>query len=175
MAGLGVAIPLMMAGLYTLSSAIVAANGLTLVQVIGNKDDKHHIVYSEKPDVPKGGCRIVIVNQGKSWNRAVRIYQDKDVEQWTEVKCGDSTGKIARTNPAIKFDNKRADFKAGKTMYLAIMKPAAFGIWITEGGILIPEDKLHEFDGKTIYVYFDDAGDKFFEKAENRLFMNKLT
>ncbi|EGC28706.1 hypothetical protein DICPUDRAFT_85217 [Dictyostelium purpureum] len=162
-------------GAVILDSAIITAAGLTLIQTIGNKDDKHYIVYSNKPDVPKGGCRVVIVNQGKSWNKAVRIYQDKDVEEWTEVKCGDSTGKVARTNPAIKFDNKRAEFKTGKKMYLAIMKPAATGIWLTEGGIVISEDKLHEFDGKTIYIYFDDAGDKFFEKAENRLNMKKLT
>ncbi|KAN0022751.1 hypothetical protein ACTFIU_005488 [Dictyostelium citrinum] len=120
--------------------------------------------------IPDGSFRVIIVNQKKSWEKAVRIYEKSDSTAFWEVKCGDKSGKACKKNPNLKYEDKIIKFVPGNSIELGMWKPGAFGIWGEMYSVLLKkEDWAAHHNRRNVYFFFDNDGDKFFNNDANRL------
>ncbi|KAN0040960.1 hypothetical protein ACTFIV_003496 [Dictyostelium citrinum] len=137
-------------------------------------DDELRRVYSVsvKDGQPAGGFRLILVNQAIGWERAVRVQHGD--EGWTEVKCGDASGKIARTNAGIKYSEMYVPYK-GKQITLSLYAPGAIGFWDFIKNIHIEPADFPKYDGSTYYIYWANHDDEsFFQRYENQIKANNL-
>ncbi|KAN0025670.1 hypothetical protein ACTFIU_010264 [Dictyostelium citrinum] len=131
-------------------------------------DDIVYRVYEDEQ--PKGKVRVILVDECNGWDKAVRInHGDKE---YTECKAGDSTGKVAKGDPHLKYSMATIDFpwQSGGQQYIALQlcKPKAFGIWNEYGVIRITPSNQSDYDGKTLVFYWSNDGSDYFQD-ENHL------
>ncbi|EAL62008.1 hypothetical protein DDB_G0290887 [Dictyostelium discoideum AX4] len=165
--------------LTTVGAAICIAGGIAMIGstavdtikgFIPDKDaDKSEIKYLRFNDKrPKGGFRLILVNEKTGWNKAVRIYMKPGGSDYREIKAGDSTGKQCKKNTHLKYDSTRIDFpKDVEYFTLNLMKPGAFGVYSTVNEIRVNKDLQSKLDGKTLVIYWDNNDSKYFDRLEN--------
>ncbi|KAK5583589.1 hypothetical protein RB653_005187 [Dictyostelium firmibasis] len=138
-----------------------------------NKEIHYYLSNETDPTIPANNFRLVIVNQKKSWNKAVRVY-NKGTNDYFEVKCGDSTGKVAKCNENIKFDAVNVPFDGVHEVHLCAMRPGTLGVWSTIIDTKIPLGDMKKYAGKTVYYFFDNDADRYFATDRNRMTYNNL-
>ncbi|EAL62007.1 hypothetical protein DDB_G0290885 [Dictyostelium discoideum AX4] len=165
--------------LTTVAAAIGAVGGIVAIgstaidKIKGflpdKEADKLEVKYLRFNDKrPKGGFRLILVNEKTGWNKAVRIYLDPKSSDYKEIKAGDSTGKPCKKNMHLKYDSTRIDFpKDVEYISLNLMKPGALGVYSTVDEIRIYKDIQSKLDGKTLVIYWDNDDSKYFDKKEN--------
>ncbi|KAN0004065.1 hypothetical protein ACTFIZ_010240 [Dictyostelium cf. discoideum] len=144
-------------------------------KLYGVKTDYHSQVHcfstiNTDNTIPDGCFRVIVVNQKKSWEKAVRIYEKFDSDQFHDVKCGDASGKVCKKNPTLKFDAKVVKFVPGSSVRLGMWKPATFGIWEEMYSVYLKkEDWAAHHNRRNVYFFFDNDGDNYFKIDANRL------
>ncbi|KAM9994828.1 hypothetical protein ACTFIY_001013 [Dictyostelium cf. discoideum] len=130
----------------------------TIKGFIPDKDAKSEIKYLRFNDkLPKGGFRLILVNEKIAWNKAVRIYIKPGGSDYREIKAGDSTGKPCKTNAQLKYDSTRVDFpKDVEYFTLNLMKP----VYATVTEIRVDKDLQSKLDGKTLVIYWNNDDSK---------------
>ncbi|KAK5579845.1 hypothetical protein RB653_009533 [Dictyostelium firmibasis] len=165
--------------LTTVAAAIGVASGVVAIGstavdkikgLLPDKDaDKREVKYLRFNDKrPKGGFRLILVNEKTGWNKAVRIYLNPNSSDYKEIKAGDSTGKPCKKNMHLKYDSARVDFpKDQEYISLNLMKPGTAGIYSTVNEIRIYKDMQSKLDGKTLVIYWDNDDSKYFDNKDN--------
>ncbi|KAN0018972.1 hypothetical protein ACTFIU_002174 [Dictyostelium citrinum] len=152
---------------------VVAIGSTTVDKIKGllpdKEADKREVKYLRFNDKrPKGGFRLILVNEKTGWNKAVRIYMNPSSGDYREIKAGDSTGKPCKKNMHLKYDSTRIDFpKDVEYFTLNLMKPGALGIYSTVKEIRIYQDLQSKLDGKTLVIYWDNDDSKYFDNKDN--------
>ncbi|KAM9964607.1 hypothetical protein ACTFIW_004378 [Dictyostelium discoideum] len=120
--------------------------------------------------IPDGCFRAIIVNQKKSWEKAVRIYDKSDSDEFHGIKCGDISGKVCKKNPNLKYDSTLIKFVPGNSIQLGMWKPGTFGVWGEMYSVILKkEDWEAHHHRRNVYFFFDNDGDKYFNNDANRL------
>ncbi|KAN0040441.1 hypothetical protein ACTA71_008778 [Dictyostelium dimigraforme] len=127
---------------------------------------------SVKDGTPTGGFRLILVDQAIGWERAVRVQHGE--EGWTEVKCGDVSGKVARTNPGIKYSDMYVKYK-GLPVKLSLWAPGSIGFWNPIKDIIIQPSDFQKYDGWSYYIYWANHDDEsYFKNYQNQIKANNL-
>ncbi|KAM9970842.1 hypothetical protein ACTFIR_002706 [Dictyostelium discoideum] len=156
------------------AGAVVAIGSTAVDKIKGflpdKEADKLEVKYLRFNDKrPKGGFRLILVNEKTGWNKAVRIYMDPNSSDYKEIKAGDSTGKPCKKSMHLKYDSIRVDFPTKDVEYISLnlMKPGTLGVYSTVNEIRVYKDLQSKLDGKTLVIYWDNDNSKYFDKKEN--------
>ncbi|KAM9993966.1 hypothetical protein ACTFIZ_011929 [Dictyostelium cf. discoideum] len=165
--------------LTTVAAAIGAVGGIVAIgstaidKIKGflpdKEADKREVKYLRFNDKrPKGGFRLILVNEKTGWNKAVRIYMNPNSSDYREIKAGDTTGKPCKKSMHLKYDSTRIDFpKDVEYFTLNLMKPGTLGVYSTVQEIRIYKDLQSKLDGKTLVIYWDNDDSKYFDNKDN--------
>eukprot|EP01132_Coremiostelium_polycephalum_P009141 gene9141-11207_t len=108
----------------------------------------------------KGG--LVLYVESNAWEKAIRIMNEGEAWDGTEIKCGDISGKCHTNDGATKYAHYRVNFQGNKTVRLELWKPKEAGVWVQLSTITIPPQERNTVDGKSFVIAWgNDRSSKY--------------